>query len=146
MAYLTVQLFNKRRFKKLLIILLLFTFGSALIISPLESSHPERQINGLFDGIWWAIQTITTVGYGDVVPVSPLGRLLGIFLQIVGSTIYSILFVVVGSTLSESTDYYHWNKLFQRLDELEKNTEANTKSVQYLVSKTKKTPGFPDLN
>jgi voltage-gated potassium channel Kch len=35
-------------------------------------------------GLWWAIQTTTTVGYGDIVPVSVLGRLIAAFVMLVG--------------------------------------------------------------
>lgn len=48
----------------------------------------ERGINpnigGLSDGIWWGIVTLTTVGYGDIAPVTDLGRFLGALLMIVG--------------------------------------------------------------
>ncbi len=44
-----------------------------------------------WDGIWWAWVTVTTVGYGDVVPVSTEGRLFGSFLILMGIGIFSML-------------------------------------------------------
>lgn len=59
----------------------------------------ERGVNprmaSLLDGIYWATQTITTVGYGDVVAVTPLGRLFSIVLMLGGSAVtvlYTALF------------------------------------------------------
>ncbi|MGI8589371.1 MAG: potassium channel family protein [Chloroflexia bacterium] len=43
------------------------------------------------DALWWAMATITTVGYGDVTPITPEGRGLGVFLMLVGIVFFSIL-------------------------------------------------------
>src|SRR3989339_785604 len=114
MSYTTAQLFHKRRFVKLLQTLILISLGCTLIIYPLEAPDPHSKIKTLFDSFWWVVQTVTTIGYGDYVPVTIPGRVLGIFLQFVGSTLYSIMFVIVGSTMAESTDNYRWHKLDKR--------------------------------
>ena len=44
-------------------------------------------------GMWWALQTVTTVGYGDVVPVSTAGKLIASFMMLGG---LSLLAVVTG--------------------------------------------------
>jgi voltage-gated potassium channel len=44
----------------------------------------RRDFNGLGDGMWWAVQTVTTVGYGDVVPENVWGRLIGGALMLQG--------------------------------------------------------------
>jgi voltage-gated potassium channel len=44
----------------------------------------DPKVHNVWDGIWWAIATVSTVGYGDVVPTSFLGRLLGTALIILG--------------------------------------------------------------
>jgi len=43
-----------------------------------------KAIHSLGEGLWWAVQTVTTVGYGDVVPTSPLGRIVGVAVMITG--------------------------------------------------------------
>jgi len=48
----------------------------------------DPKINNIWDGIWWAIATVSTVGYGDVVPTSFMGRLLGTLLIILGLGIF----------------------------------------------------------
>lgn len=51
----------------------------------------------LFDGIWWAIITTSTVGYGDFVPLTIEGRLLGIVLILVGAGFLSTYFVTLAA-------------------------------------------------
>ncbi len=45
----------------------------------------------LWDGVWWALVTVTTIGYGDFVPVSVEGRLLGIILILFGVATFSMV-------------------------------------------------------
>jgi voltage-gated potassium channel len=49
-------------------------------------------------GIWWAITTVTTVGYGDVVPTSVAGRIVASCLMLVGIGFISILTATVASS------------------------------------------------
>jgi voltage-gated potassium channel len=51
----------------------------------------------LEDGIWWAIVTIPTVGYGDIVPTTLWGRILGSIVIIFGVTFLSFLIAIVTS-------------------------------------------------
>lgn len=48
----------------------------------------NSQVATMFDAVWWAFSTVTTVGFGDVVPVTTAGRLIGIALMIIGVTTF----------------------------------------------------------
>ena len=50
-------------------------------------------------GLWWATQTVTTVGYGDIVPTSVAGRLVGVVLMLVGVSFIPVLASVIVSVL-----------------------------------------------
>lgn len=54
--------------------------GAGVLFSVVEKGHAL----GPLDGIWWAVTTVTTVGYGDVVPHTWAGRVLGAAVMIVG--------------------------------------------------------------
>lgn len=51
----------------------------------------DSNIHSSLAGIWWAWETITTVGYGDIVPVTLLGRILGVILMLIDILIISLL-------------------------------------------------------
>jgi Ion channel len=50
-------------------------------------------------GLWWAATTVTTVGYGDVVPVSPAGRFVGAVLMFVGIASLALLTAIAASAI-----------------------------------------------
>jgi len=54
------------------------------LISILERGDPNSNIKSISDALWYAIVTLTTVGYGDFYPVTPLGKVVGLFV-ILGS-------------------------------------------------------------
>ena len=56
----------------------------------IESSHPDTQFHTVGQGVYWAIVTMTTVGYGDFVPQTLLGRLLAAVVMLLGFGIIAI--------------------------------------------------------
>jgi voltage-gated potassium channel len=54
------------------------------------------------DGLWWAIQTVTTVGYGDLVPTSTAGRLVAALVMVVGIGFLTVVTAAITSTFIES--------------------------------------------
>ena len=56
----------------------------------IESASPESQFKTISNGVYWAIVTMTTVGYGDVVPQTALGRLLASVVMMLGFGIIAI--------------------------------------------------------
>ena len=64
---------------------------AAWILSP-------KGFGSLGDTLWWAAQTVTTVGYGDVVPATTGGRLIGVAIMVVGVAAVSLITALVTSS------------------------------------------------
>jgi voltage-gated potassium channel len=75
--------------------------GSGLLVAAIEESDPERNIRSFPDGLWWAVTTVTTVGYGDRFPITPTGRLIGAGVMIVGIGLFGLLAASFASFLVE---------------------------------------------
>jgi len=52
---------------------------------------PTAYIEGIDDGLWWAMVTATTVGYGDRVPITPAGRVIALVYMVLGIALFAIL-------------------------------------------------------
>jgi len=83
----------------LLVISVLVVISSGLGIYLIESPHEDAQITNLIDAFWWVSATVTTVGYGDVVPVTEVGRIMGIGLMFVGISIIGAFISALGAML-----------------------------------------------
>ena len=96
--------------------------GLAIIIGTflmynLESRAENTQMKTLLDALWWCIATVTTVGYGDVVPVTSLGRIMAIIYMFFGITLIAVLLAVI------SNNFYR--KRVQKQESEKKDEETN---------------------
>jgi len=73
---------------------------SAVGIYFCEHKAQPEVFASVFDGLWWAIVTLTTVGYGDVVPITPGGKVFTFFVLIIGLGMIAIPSGLVASALS----------------------------------------------
>ena len=58
-----------------------------------------------FSGLWWAVATLTTVGYGDIYPVTALGRIIGAVIAFSGIAAVAIPTGIISSGLMEGFSY-----------------------------------------
>ena len=93
------------------IILLLMVASSLCMYSIEHEAQPEVFVNA-FSGIWWAASTLLTVGYGDIYPITTMGKLFGIFITFLGvgmvaipTGIISAGFVDQYATIKKRTEY-----------------------------------------
>jgi len=79
-----------------LVALLVITVGSVLVVS-FEARAPDANIMTGEEAVWWSIVTVATVGYGDYVPVTVGGRIIGSIMMVVGVSIFSVLTSYISS-------------------------------------------------
>ena len=64
---------------------------SATAFTMVEDVGPDGRVGSFFDALWWSLSTITTVGYGDLFPVTTAGRIVGGLTMLVGVAVVAIL-------------------------------------------------------
>ena len=117
--------------------------GSFVIFS-VESQHPDSQINSMLDAVWWTVATVTTVGYGDIVPVTETGKIVAIFFMFFGIGVLALFISVLGTQFyknrfaKDEKEISHAQKLIlDRMDDLEKNQEKSQKDLKEIIDKLK---------
>lgn len=70
-----------------------------IVMYNIEKKVPNTQIKTYLDSLWWCVATVTTVGYGDIVPVSNLGRIVAIFYMFFGISMISLMFFVITNSV-----------------------------------------------
>lgn len=73
-----------------MVLILIFMLASSLCMYSLEHEAQPDSFQNAFSGIWWAVSTLLTVGYGDIYPVTVMGQLLGIIIAFLGVCMVAI--------------------------------------------------------
>lgn len=84
-------------------VVLLMLVTSLLMYSVEHDAQPEAFRNA-FSGLWWAVATVTTVGYGDIYPITPLGRLLGALIAFSGIAAVAVPTGIITAGLSSAME------------------------------------------
>ena len=91
---------NERLFKILAITSLIILYG-ALAIFFADRYYATKGARGIFDALYWAVVTIATVGYGDIVPTSKLAKIFALMIILSGPALLSLITASVASILVE---------------------------------------------
>ena len=75
---------KKQQLMSSVFIILILMLSSSLCMYSLENRAQPEVFTNAFSGIWWAASTLLTVGYGDIYPVTTLGKIFGIFIAFLG--------------------------------------------------------------
>ena len=85
-------------------ITLILIYFAAVGIYYFENQAQPEHFSSIFDSLWWAIITLTTVGYGDVYPITVGGKVFTFFILIIGLGIVAIPTGIISSALTKSLD------------------------------------------
>ena len=83
------------------VIFILMLISSVLMYSVESSVQPEIFKNG-FSGLWWAVATFTTVGYGDIYPITNIGRFLSAIIALLGIGLVAVPTGIITSGFMEA--------------------------------------------
>ncbi len=120
------KLFNSRRLRTILaaLIFFVFLFGYLFYIS-------EPEVRNLGDGIWWALVTITTVGYGDITPLTTVGRVVASSLMFLGLGLIATITAIVSAKFIQNFVDHHTNDdVLEKLDEMQLELDEIKKKLQ----------------
>jgi len=111
------------------VFLIVLAFGVSMTAT--ERQYSDANINSLSDGLWWAVSTVSTVGYGDKFPVSNPGRVIAAGLMFVGVALFSILTATLANSFAaraeaDATDQFQ--SIHERLDRIERNQQIEAAS------------------
>ena len=98
--------------------LLAVVTGGALFYA----AEPET-VGSIWNGVWWAVVTTTTVGYGDIAPASLLGRIVGGILMLVGIGVIATLGGAVAAYFIESDSEARLERMEAQLERIEQRLE-----------------------
>tara|TARA_B000000609_G_C24002406_1_gene255649 strand:+ start:34 stop:450 length:417 start_codon:yes stop_codon:yes gene_type:complete len=121
-----LRAFNSKRLRTILatIIVSVTFFGFLFYIS-------EPQIKSFGDGMWLALVTITTVGYGDIELGTTLGRFVASALMFVGlGLIASVTAIISVKFIQNFVDHHTNDDVLEKLDEMQKDLDELKKKIQ----------------
>lgn len=114
-------MFRKRGMGYVLVLTLLLALGAGGLYSLVEG---EESISS---GLWWAVVTLTTVGYGDIVPSTSAGRAAGVVLMVLGIGFVAMLTASVAAHFVEEDDNElasEVRRLHERLDDVQRRLDS----------------------
>ncbi|WP_440952066.1 potassium channel family protein [Methanococcoides sp. FTZ1] len=108
-----------------------YVTGCSLIIIVLAGTLFSRvEDQRLSEGVWWAITTVTTVGYGDLYPETLVGKFLAFFVMIIGIGFVSILTANVAAYFVENDrENGDHDVLIRKIDELSKKIDELDRKI-----------------
>jgi voltage-gated potassium channel len=127
------ELFKQRRFQLMLIGLVALAVVLGILVVPVEQAGGGKLIRSVDDGLWWAVTTVTGVGYGDVYPMTGGGRVVGAILEIVGVLTFGLLVAVTAVAMRQQQERWYWKRLFERLEHIEERIKRIEKHEEFKI-------------
>ena len=119
-------LFNSRRLRTIFIGLffVIIFFGFIFYIT-------EPTVESIGDGFYWALVTVTTVGYGDITPATPSGKLIASFLILLGLGLIATITAIVSAKFIQNYVDHHTNDdVLEKLEILQKDINELKNKIQ----------------
>lgn len=99
----------------------------------LESEAQPDKFGSVPDAAWWAMATLTTVGYGDVAPVTPLGRLFGSVVMVTGLCILALPVAIIATGFSQEASRRDFVVTWSLMSRIPVFTDLDARDVGHLM-------------
>lgn len=130
-----VKLSHSARFRKILLVLLVAVVTLGLLIPMVERGVAGARIHNEWDGIYFAVTTVTGVGYGDMVPVTVIGKAMTMLLQVFGVVLFGSVMAFVSVELLRYQEDFNMKRILERMDQQDKKIDELKKHTDFLVKK-----------
>ena len=118
----------------------ILTVTAIVVAGAAQAAVSSGEFTTLWDGIWWAVVTVTTVGYGDLYPETVQGRLIGMALMFVGIGFLSLLTAAVASRFVKQERGAEHDELMETLRRIEADM-ADVKALLLATGQTSRDDG-----
>jgi len=99
-------------------IILVLILASSLCMYSVENAAQPEAFSNAFSGIWWSVSTLLTVGYGDIYPITTLGKILGIIITFLGVGMVAIPTGIISAGFVEQYTKLQRSSSMAKEDEL----------------------------
>jgi len=108
---------------------------AVVVFGVLQRIVDPKTFTSVWLGMWWALQTVTTVGYGDVVPDQATGKAIAAFLMLGGLSLIAVLTAAVTSGFVARAQRVRGDPVAQKLDVLAEELKAVRAELERLRSR-----------
>ncbi len=114
-------------------IIVVLMLASSLCMYSIENQAQPHVFQNAFSGIWWAASTLLTVGYGDIYPITPLGKTIGILITFLGVGMVAIPTGIISAGFVEQ---------YSRLQKIGSKNEEDVHFIKIKLKKSDKWVGM----
>jgi voltage-gated potassium channel len=107
----------------------------AVIAGAAEATLNEGEFKTLWDGVWWAFVTVTTVGYGDLYPTTTSGRVIGIVLMLLGLAFLAVLTGTIASRFVRTDSDPQHDAILEALDRTLAESRGEARASQTVTAR-----------
>lgn len=113
-----VMVLEARSLLSVLVLFLLVLFLGSVAVYVLERDAQPATFGNLPQALWWAVATLTTTGYGDVVPITPLGRLVAAMVMISGLGVFGLWTGILATGFAAETRRSNFLKTWESVSKV----------------------------
>lgn len=112
---------------KIIVVMIIFVFSITVLIHIVDSN-----VNDILTALWYTVVSMTSTGYGDVIPATNLGKLIGMIAMTGGILIFASITAVISSLYVSRISRDNHDELKSKIDELNSEIEKLNKKIDEL--------------